>query len=215
MRADLKWKLLLVVALVALCGVSVWYRGIRLGLDLKGGIHRALRVEAQDAALRKRGLQLEAPVVSEPDTNSLLIPRIDAVARDEYLKTVQSELPSYTVQEMDGGLRVTIPPLEVDSIKQETINDTPERIRNRVDAFGVAEAVVQRQGIQSDRILIQLPGVDDPERVKDLVAKPAFLEWKGVVVPPGLEGTLYPGGESREDVERAFGGQLPSGVEVF
>src|SRR5262245_57337496 len=113
MRADLKWKLALVVFITALCGISIWYKGIRLGLDLKGGIHLALRVEAQDAvkavldnrastldaALRKRGLRVDSPVVSEPDTNSVLVPSFDAVARDEYLKTIQTELPSYTVQE--------------------------------------------------------------------------------------------------------------------
>ncbi|MGH9870719.1 MAG: protein translocase subunit SecD [Candidatus Polarisedimenticolia bacterium] len=227
MRADLKWKLLGVVALTVLCGVSIWYKGIRLGLDLRGGIHLALRVEAQDAvkavldnrastldaALRKRGLRLESSVVSEPDTNSVLVPHIDAVARDEYLKTIQAELPTYTVQDVNGGLRVTIPSLEVDSIKQEAITDTLERIRNRVDAFGVAEAVVQRQGIQSDRILIQLPGVDDPERVKDLVAKPAFLEWKGVATPPGAQ--TFNGASSQEELLAAFGGQLPAGQEVF
>jgi preprotein translocase subunit SecD len=227
MRADLKWKIAVVVAVTALCGLSVWYKGMRLGLDLKGGIQLALRVEAQDAvkavldnrastldaALRKRGLRLESPVVSEPETNSVLIPRYDAVARDDYLKAIQAELPTYTVQDVNGGLRATIPPMEVDTIQQEAINDTLERIRTRVDAFGVAEAVVQRQGIQSDRILIQLPGVDDPERVKDLVAKPAFLEWKGVVTPAGT--ATFGGARTREELLAAFGGQLPAGADIY
>ena len=106
MRADLKWKLLGVVALTVLCGVSIWYKGIRLGLDLKGGIHLALRVEAQDAvkavldnrastldaALRKRGLRLDASVISEPDTHSVLVPRIDAVTLDDVTRVAAEYL---------------------------------------------------------------------------------------------------------------------------
>jgi preprotein translocase subunit SecD len=227
-RADLRWKLLLIVAITVLTAWPIWYKGVRLGLDLKGGIQLALRVEAQDAvkavldnrastleaALRKRNLQFGA-VRSEPETNSVLVQNYDKVAQDEFNRTIQSELPSYTVQEADGDLRVTIPPIEVDRIKQDAINDTLERIRSRVDAFGVSENVVQRLGIQSDRIMIQLPGIDDPARVKDLVSNPAFLEWKGVALPPGTEGNLYHGAASREELERAFGGQLPQGVEAY
>jgi preprotein translocase subunit SecD len=57
--------------------------------------------------------------------------------------------------------------------------------------------------------------VDDPARVKDLVAKPAFLEWKGIALPPGTEGTIFPGASSAEEIAQAFGGQIPPGVEVF
>jgi preprotein translocase subunit SecD len=227
-RADLRWKLLLVLAVTLLCAWPIWFRGVKLGLDLRGGIQLALRVEAQDAVkavldnrastleteLGKRNLRMGSVTV-DPATNSVVINQFDQVARDEFLKTVQSELPTYGVQEEGGNLRITVPALEVDRIQQDAINDTLERIRSRVDAFGVAEAVVQRQGMQSDRILIQIPGVDDPARVKDLVAKPAFLEWKGVALPPGTEGTLFPGGSSAEEVVQAFGGQLPPGIEVY
>src|SRR5262249_10352494 len=103
----------------------------------------------------------------------------------------------------------------VDRIKEDAIVDTLERIRNRVDAFGIAEAAVQRQGLKSDRILIQVPGVADPARIRDLVAKPAFLEFKKVVVPPSAGGARYLGAQSRDDVVKQFGGQLPADVEVF
>ncbi len=201
---------------------------LRLGLDLKGGIHLALKVEAADAvkavldnrlsalkaAIQKRGLHSRNAVVDEA-APGLVVVGYDAVARDEYQRIIDAELPGYEVRIEGSDLRVTMPSLEVDRIKEDAIQDTVERIRVRVDAFGVAEAAVQRQGMQSDRILIQIPGVDDPERVKDLVAKPAFLEFKKVVGPPGFEGARFTGAESRERLLEVFGGQLPADVDAF
>lgn len=230
MRADLRWKFALVIALTA---ISAWgiippAEKIRLGLDLKGGIHLALRVETEDAVkavldnrataltteLRKRNLTNDRVEINAPEA-SLVVKNFDPVAQDEYRRAVESLFPGYEIGVQGADLRVTIPQLEKDRIVEDAIVDTLERIRVRVDAFGVAESVVQRQGLQSNRILIQLPGVDDPERVKDLVAKPAFLEWKKVVVPPGLQGGRFNGAESREAVVQLFEGQLPSDVEVF
>ena len=74
---------------------------------------------------------------------------------------------------------------------------------------------MQRQGLNSDRILIQIPGVDDPERVKDLVAKPAFLEFKKLIVPPSAVGGRFGGAESRDQLVAMFGGQLPPDVEAY
>lgn len=230
MRKDLRWKVALIVVVAAACAWAIIppKEKIRLGLDLKGGIHLALRVEADDAVaavldnrssgvlseLQKRNLR-HAGVRPDPGTASVVITRFDPVARDEYLKVIQAVVPGYTVREEGTDIRVTMPQTEVDQIKEEAILDTQERIRSRVDAFGVAEFAVQRQGLTSNRILIQIPGVDDPERVKDLVAKPAFLEFKKVVTPPALAGTRYGGAESREQVIQQFGGQLPPDVEVY
>ena len=229
MAGDLRWKIALVVAITAACAWAVIppAEKIHLGLDLKGGIHLVLRVEAADAVkavLDSRMSALEAEMAKrslrgkphvEPETSSLRVTETDSVAREEYVKLVETELPNYGVVWEGADLKITIPQAEVDRIKEEAIADTVERIRVRVDAFGVAEAAVQRQGLQSDRILIQLPGVDDPQRVKDLVAKPAFLELKKVMVPPTFEGPRYPGAESREAVIEQFGGQLPADVTIF
>jgi len=227
---DLRWKFLLVLAVTAVCayGFIPPKEKIRLGLDLKGGIHLALRVEAEDAVkalldnrastfqaeLRKRNLTFDRVQTSVED-NSLRITSYDTVARDEFVKAAQSELPGYDVTVEGSDLKVAMPQLEVDRTKEEAIVDTLERIRTRVDAFGVAEAVVQRQGLASNRILIQLPGVDDPERVKELVAKPAFLEMKKVITPPGFEGQRFSGASTREELLQMFGGALPADAGVF
>ncbi len=230
MPRDPRIKLLLILIVAA---VFVWKivppkEKIRLGLDLKGGIHLALNVEAEDAV--KAELDNRASALSvqftrrnltvvrvQPDkeTSSLLVIGFDKVAQDEFMKILEEQVPGYAINVEGDDIRVSIPPLEADRIKEEAIVDTLERIRVRVDAFGVAEAAVLRQGLQSSRILIQLPGVDDPERVKDLVAKPAFLEFKGVIVPPGLEGAPFPGASSREELLELFSNQLPADAETF
>ena len=58
-----------------------------------------------------------------------------------------------------------------------------QTIDNRINAFGVAEPVIQREGLSGDRIVVQLPGVDDPERVKRLLKSTAFLEFRIVTYP--------------------------------
>jgi preprotein translocase subunit SecD len=72
-------------------------------------------------------------------------------------------------------------------IRDQAVRQVLETINNRVDEFGVAEPVIQRQGIEGDRILIQLPGVDDPERVKRIIKSTAFLEFKEVMQGPASD----------------------------
>jgi len=80
---------------------------------------------------------------------------------------------------------------------------TLETIRNRVDQFGVAEPVIQRQG--SDRIVVELPGIDDPERVKNLIKVTAVLEFKLVKAGPAPD---------EQTLLQEFGGQVPDDAEI-
>src|SRR5207245_8838270 len=83
--------------------------------------------------------------------------------------------------------------------RADAVRQGVETIRNRVDQFGVAEPTITRQG--DDRILIQLPGVQDPERAKALIGKTALLEFKLV--------------DEKADVEAAVQGRVPEGAEVL
>ncbi len=78
-----------------------------------------------------------------------------------------------------------------------------ETIRNRIDQFGVAEPLIQRQG--SERIVVELPGVNDPDRVKDLIKVTAILEWKLVKAGPAPD---------EETLLKEFGGKVPEDMEV-
>ncbi|MCD4750313.1 MAG: protein translocase subunit SecD [Thermoanaerobaculales bacterium] len=91
-------------------------------------------------------------------------------------------------------------------IRDQAVRKGLETINNRVDQFGVAEPRISRQGIEGDRILVQLPGVDDPERVKDIISKTAFLEFKEVLGGPAPD---------RTGLLQAVGGSAPAGAEVL
>jgi preprotein translocase subunit SecD len=96
------------------------------------------------------------------------------------------------------------------SIRESSVNQALQTIRNRVDQFGVAEPLIARQGLDSERIVVQLPGVDDPDRVKRLIKNTAFLEFR-LCEYPWVGG----GAPSREAILDHYGGNLPDGIEVF
>jgi preprotein translocase subunit SecD len=83
-------------------------------------------------------------------------------------------------------------------IEDNAVAQALETIRNRIDEFGVSEPLIARQG--KDRILVQLPGIDDPKRVKDLIKNTAFLELSLVEAGPATQEALtanYPGPDPR------------------
>ena len=101
-----------------------------------------------------------------------------------------------------GGMQLMLQ-VEKSGLKKETTKDITDRalevIRNRIDALGVAEPLIQKAG--EDRILIQLPGVKDPERAIEIIGRTALLEFKLVNDDPGL-------------LDKALSGEVPDGYEV-
>jgi len=227
---DLRWKLLLILAVVAVTSFMVFpvQDKVHLGLDLKGGIHMVLQVRTDDAV--KAALDLRSTALTEqfnrrglkiahinPDVagGSLVVVGADPVAQDEFRKVFSEQLPSWSVSKDGSDFRLTMAQPELSLTRENAVADTLERIRHRVDAFGVAEPNVQRQGLSSDRILIQLPGIDNPERVRDLLSTPAFLEYKLVSLPPTFQGQTYSGLPDEPSVLQLFGGTMPPDTAVF
>ncbi|HZE89653.1 MAG TPA: protein translocase subunit SecD, partial [Verrucomicrobiae bacterium] len=230
MSKDLRWKLLLILAVVAVTSFMVFpvQDKVHLGLDLKGGIHMVLQVRTDDAV--KAALDLRSTALTEqfnrrglkiahinPDVagGSLVVVGADPVAQDEFRKVFSEQLPSWSVSKDGSDFRLTMAQPELSLTRENAVADTLERIRHRVDAFGVAEPNVQRQGLSSDRILIQLPGIDNPERVRDLLSTPAFLEYKLVSLPPTFQGQTYSGLPDEPSVLQLFGGTMPPDTAVF
>ncbi len=229
---DIRFRLLAIAALTAICLVLVYppSQKISLGLDLKGGIHMVMRVKTDDAvrasidldqqrirsALGEKGL---APRETVADgTSAMLLNGIEPVRLDEVREIVRTQFPQYQVGgHGPGALRLALKAPEEASIRDSAVRQAVETIRNRVDKFGVAEPTIQREGIgpKSERILIQLPGVENPERVKDLIGTPAFLEWKLVKVPPGITADQFRPPDTQEALLRMFQGRLPDDVEVL
>src|SRR5437870_3652026 len=210
------WVRIAIVSVVVLG--SLWYlyppkKTINLGLDLQGGIHLVLGVEtdkavasqtdraAEDlkAALERKGIGVTriAREGSATITVQLASPKNwnDALTATNELGRFQRSDENAAA----GTFKLVLTDAEIKRLSDLAVRQGVETIRNRVDQFGVAEPTITRQG--QDRILIQLPGVQDPERAKALIGKTALLEFKLV--------------DEKADVEAAVQGRVPEGDEVL
>lgn len=216
MRRQLGARIALVVIVVA---VSAWYLyppadTINLGLDLQGGIHLVLGVEVDKAVeaqveragdsaraeLEKRGIGVTR--VERRGTTELVIQLVSPPGWDTVLRTIEEVLPVFDRREADqaaGRVVLALKPGEGANIRELAVRQGLETIRNRVDQFGVAEPSIQQQG--ENRILVQLPGVQDPARAKALIGKTALLEFKMV--------------DERAEPEAALRTGPPPGTEIL
>ena len=177
-------------------GLPAWLKqvmpnkGITLGLDLQGGIHLVMEVD-EDRAVE---IAVDRSVVSLQDV--LLDKKIpvESVARTgptqitiqfqngelkEQIQKMIDDYPIFSETESAGSANRLVWDLreaEGKRIKDSAINQALETIRNRIDQFGVAEPIVLRQGLK--QIVVQLPGVKEPKRARDLIKETALLEFK-------------------------------------
>ena len=231
MNFDLRWRLLLtlVVLVLSVWAISPPAEKIHLGLDLRGGIHMVMRVKTDDAvraeidlsqeriraALGEKGLAPQK--VAADGINALILDGVDAARTGEIRDLLARQFPQYQIASSgQGRLRAQLKPADESGIRDSAVRQALETIRTRVDRFGVAEPNIQREGgSHADRILVQLPGVEDPERVKDLIGSPAFLEWKLVKVPPGVVADQFRPPDNLDALAKMFGGTLPEDVEAL
>src|SRR6266508_1741586 len=210
------WIRVGLVAFVAVMAVFYLYpprETINLGLDRQGGMHLVLGVDIDKAfqvqteragdtvraALEKKGIAVKS--IERRGTTELSVQLASPQAWAD-AQPVLKDVAIFDVTEADqpaGRLVLAMRPREVAAQREWFVKQGLETIRNRVDQFGVAEPSIQQQG--DNRILIQLPGVQDPERAKALIGKTALLEFKLV-----NEGA---------NVEQAVAGQVPAGSELL
>ena len=200
-------------------------RRIHLGLDLQGGTHLVLQVMVNDAvnaeadqtierlkqAFRQR--QINFAAISRIDANDVLETggiRVEGVSVEQtsaFRQAIdESELAWTFASAGSGNYQLTLRQAALGEIRQRTLQQSVETIRNRVDSLGVSEPTIQERGQGEYEILVQLPGVEDPERVKEIMQTTALLEIKLVKSGP------YP---SRQDGLAANSGVLPVGTELL
>ncbi len=233
------WKWVLTLGVVGLAaaflvvprsgsGDSFPTLNVNLGLDLQGGIHMVMQVRTDDAlkiemdaeearlrqALRDEGVVFQR--IERPELTQLQAMGIPEASRALARSTMRQQLPNWSFSDgPDGSLVAQMDSGRANRIRTEAVDDVLGGIRERVDEFGVSEPNVQRVGkSDSYRILVQLPGLENPERVKGLLTDPAFLEWKLLVYPPG-QGQAFGGAASREQLLSLFGGALPDGAGIY
>ncbi|OGK84379.1 MAG: protein-export membrane protein SecD [Candidatus Rokubacteria bacterium GWC2_70_24] len=186
---------------------------LNLGLDLQGGIHLVLGVDLDKAieaqveragsgirsSLEKKGIAVKG--IQRRGPTELVV----ELASPEAWAAAQStfgELAIFETKEADqaaGRVVLLLRAKEGAALRDLAVRQGLETIRNRVDQFGVSEPSIQQQG--ENRILIQLPGVQDPERAKALIGKTALLEFKLL--------------DESADVDRAVKEGPPEGDEVL
>lgn len=203
-------------------------RGITLGLDLQGGIHLVLEVEADRAVeisvdraavnmadlFKEKKIQVESVNRTGPTGITVNVPGADA--KNSVLKLTDEQFPTLTsTSPSDKALVFSLRNEEVERIKKAAVGQALETIRNRIDQFGVAEPLIQQQGLR--QLVVQLPGVKDPGRAKALIKNTALLEFKMLdeahEVARKLPSNVPPGKE--DDILKEFGPQIPPDDEIL
>ncbi len=189
---------------------------IHLGLDLQGGMHLVLEVQTQKAvenriertvqelrdAMKKAGVRYgDLDRVKEIQISVRILNEQNIEAFDKMLdkEFAWLRLVSRTPEDEGVVVRLDLPDQEVKYIKEMASKQAMETIRNRIDQFGVSEPDIRRQG--ENRILVQLPGIKDPQRAINLIGQTALLEFKLV--------------DEDHDVQEALKGKIPPGDEIL
>jgi len=160
-----------------------------LGLDLRGGVHFLLQVDMKAAASKAveryagdiRALLRDKKIYSngitregQGDTARIVVRFQEADQRAAGLKAISEAMPDLAIREQDTAIVATIKPEVVKRDQELALQQNIQTLRNRVNELGVAEPIVQQQG--ADRIVVQLAGVQDPTRAKDILGRTATLE---------------------------------------
>lgn len=204
-------------------------KGITLGLDLQGGIHLVMEVDEdraveiavdrsvvslQDLLVDKK-IPVESVTRTAPTRITIQFQNADLKAQ---IQKLLDDFTTFSEDESAGSANTIVWELreaESKRIKDSAINQALETIRNRIDQFGVAEPLVQRQGLK--QIVVQLPGVKDPKRAKDLIKETALLEFKMLDEDNQMKLDLparIPK-DKETDVLKQAEGKLPEGSQVL
>jgi preprotein translocase subunit SecD len=199
---------------------------IHLGLDLQGGSHLVLEVKVDKAIennvdrvkdeianlLRERGI---SGVSVERVQGTQIHLKVPAASVDRVRALLKGDFPNLTLinTQVSGAATdffLTLSKEEMRSLRDYAVDQSLETIRNRIDQFGVSEPIIQRQGEQD--ILIQLPGIQDPERAKEIIGKTALLEFKLVDDTANVEEALRNGPPPGDEILYGYGGRGEGGA---
>src|SRR5277367_4611959 len=170
--------------------LSAMTNRIHLGLDLRGGTHLILQVQVNDAInidsdnaievlkeqLNKRKIAFSDISKPAPQNNPdrVVLKGVPPDARKDLLEIASERLPEYNLTSgAENTFALTMKPEMLKEVKNKDGTQAIETIRSRIDSLGVSEPTIQEHGLGQYQILVQLPGVDDPGRVKDIMQSTA------------------------------------------
>ena len=233
MNKNTRWKVLLILSiLVIFAGLGVypivaaqygikspgWLmdKQLKLGLDLKGGVHLVLRVETEDALRLETQTQMErlrealkvagvnAASIAQPSATEFKALGVPA-EQDALFRTAAIDSDTnFNRTQTNRDYTFTLKPNVQVTLRAEAVTQARQTIERRVNELGVAEPSIAQQGANGDEILVQLPGVSDVDRAKAVIGSPGLLELKIVENGPAA---------TREEL--MTNGQVPEGMEVL
>jgi len=221
----ISWRLVIVIGVIIAAFVYVlptftpalWpHKKINLGLDLQGGMHLVLEVDTEKAVegtveriAQELKDQIKKERIRHTSIDRIEGTKISVIIRDpdnvddvdKLLDKDFKDLRILSRSKEGENLVITmdLPDNRTDQIKKMATDQALETIRNRIDQFGVSEPDIRRQG--EKRLLIQLPGIKDTKRAKDLIGRTAQLEFKLV--------------DEAHDLDAAIEGSLPPGSQIL
>lgn len=187
---------------------------MKLGLDLRGGVRFVMDVDIASNVKRRlesvysdlrnefRAQKIYYTSFGLVANNSMRAVFNDVAAREHAQGYINKALPNLSVNVVAdnvNALDMTMLPAEADQIRNYTMEQTATTLRNRVNELGVAEALIQREG--ANRIVVELPGIQDTARAKDILGKTATLDFM-------LE-------DSDNDLMQALQGRVPPGSKIY
>ncbi len=205
-----------ITALNLLADSPEWMSKIRanpmfLGLDLRGGVHFTMQVDMK-AALDKtldrysgdirrelRNQKIRSGTIRKTE-NTLIVPFANAADINTALPKLREYLPDATFTPAGNQLTVSLSQAVLDKVRLDAVKQNINTLHNRVNELGVAEPVIQQAG--ADRIVVQLPGIQDTAKAKDIIGRTATLEVRMVSDDP-------------TQVQAALNGNVPAGYDLL
>ncbi|KLT72687.1 preprotein translocase subunit SecD [Neisseria arctica] len=182
-----------------------------LGLDLRGGVHFTMQVDMQTAMQKTferysgdirrelRRLKIRTGTARQ-NGNSLTVPFQDAADVQKALPELRRILPEATLTPNGNDIVLTLSEAVLNKVREDSVKQNINTLHNRVNELGVAEPIIQQAG--ADRIVVQLPGVQDTAKAKDIIGRTATLEVRMVSDDPAL-------------MQAALAGNIPAGYDLL
>lgn len=221
MKKRLRWKVILVVIIILLAIFISYPPGdkINLGLDLKGGMHLVLQVVTEDAInmetdqeivrlqelLKKNDIEVKTIAKEKP--GQFVIQEINPEQEGKIKELLDDYFQEWNCSFIGRTVSLSMKANVAMYRREQSVKMALETINNRVNEFGLTEPTIQRQGIAGgDRIIVELPGIEDPERVKNIIKTTALLKWQLVKAGPAPD---------RETLLNDYGGEVPEDMEIL
>lgn len=196
LRKELRTKAILYSAFLIACFVSMWplQEKIKLGLDLKGGMHLVLKVSTDDALkatvsdavslavseLSRAGMPAVKVSATTGEIDAFTVEGVEPARMKDARTTIRDFFRSteWTAREDTASITVKLTDPYKRQLKEQTVQESIRTLERRVNVLGVAEPVITAHGSTGDQILVQLPGVTDVEQAKRMISTTAQLSLK-------------------------------------